>query len=108
MLPAMTVATRDLHDADIPCGSTMINVLNQLATSLVTAAATVLLAGALTARLPDLAASGGVGHLQSLAPSERYDVAPAVSDAVQVAFTLPLALMVVSFVVAAVVLRRRG
>lgn len=44
MLPTITQATRDLDDADIPSGSTIINVLNQLATSVTTAAVTVLLA----------------------------------------------------------------
>lgn len=44
MLPTITQATRDLDDADIPSGSTMINVLNQLAISVTTAAVTVLLA----------------------------------------------------------------
>lgn len=44
MLPTITQATRDLDDGDIPSGSTIINVLNQLATSVTTAAVTVLLA----------------------------------------------------------------
>lgn len=44
MLPTITQATRDLDDADIPSGSTIINVLNQLATSVTTAAVTVVLA----------------------------------------------------------------
>ncbi|NYI44767.1 EmrB/QacA subfamily drug resistance transporter [Nocardioides aromaticivorans] len=44
MLPTITQATRDLDDVDIPSGSTIINVLNQLATSVTTAAVTVVLA----------------------------------------------------------------
>lgn len=43
MLPTITQATRDLDDGDIPSGSTIINVLNQLATSVTTAAVAVLL-----------------------------------------------------------------
>ena len=52
MLPTMTLATRHLDDPDIPSGTTMINVLNQLAVSIVTAGVSVLLARGLTARLP--------------------------------------------------------
>ena len=43
MLPTMTLATRYLEDPDIPSGSTIITVLNQLAASLVTAAVSVVL-----------------------------------------------------------------
>ena len=67
MLPTMTLATRYLDDPDIPSGSTIITVLNQLAASLVTAAVSVVLAAGLTARLPEL--DGGVGDLQHLPPA---------------------------------------
>ena len=43
MLPTITQATRDLADDDIPSGTTMINVLNQLAVSVTTAAVAVVL-----------------------------------------------------------------
>ena len=105
MLPTMTLATRYLDDPDIPSGSTIITVLNQLAASLVTAAVSVVLAAGLTARLPEL--DGGVGDLQHLPAPERLAAAPLVGEAVQVAMLLPVGMMALSFVVAVVVLRRR-
>lgn len=107
MLPTITTATRHLADADIPSGSTMINVLNQLATSVTTAAVAVLLAGALAGRLPGLATEGDLGALQAMPAAERLATAPAVADAIQVAFALPVGMMTTSFVVAVVLLRRR-
>nr|WP_281366515.1 DHA2 family efflux MFS transporter permease subunit [Nocardioides thalensis] len=107
MLPTITTATRHLADPDIPSGSTMINVLNQLATSVTTAAVAVVLAGALASRLPGLATEGELGALQTLPAAERLAAAPAVADAIQVAFLLPIGMMVTSFVVAVVFLRRR-
>lgn len=107
MLPIITTATRHLADPDIPSGSTMINVLNQLASSVTTAAVAVVLAGALASRLPGLATEGELGALQTLPAAERLAAAPAVADAIQVAFLLPIGMMVTSFVVAVVFLRRR-
>ena len=104
MLPTMTLATRHLDDADIPSGSTMINVFNQVATSIVTAAVSVLLARALTARLPGV---DGVGDLQQLPASGRLEAAPLVAESVRAALLLPVGLMLAAFVVAVVALRRR-
>jgi MFS family permease len=105
MLPTMTLATRYLDDPDIPSGSTIITVLNQLAASLVTAAVSVALAAGLTARLPEL--DGGVGDLQHLPAADHLAAAPLLAEAVQVTFLLPVGLMTAAFVVAVVVLRRR-
>ena len=89
MLPTMTLATRYLEDPDIPSGSTIITVLNQLAASLVTAAVSVVLAAGLTARLPEL--DGGVGDLQHLArcrtPGGRTS---SLAESVRVATLLPV------------------
>lgn len=106
MLPTITLATRDLADDDIPSGSTMINVLNQLAASVTTAAVAVLLAGQLSTRLPQLG-DDGIGDLQGLSTAERLALAPDVSAAVQSAFWLPVAMMAGALVVALVVLRPR-
>jgi hypothetical protein len=105
MLPTMTLATRYLADPDIPSGSTIINVLNQLAASLVTAAVSVVLAAGLTSRLPRL--DGGVGDLRTLPVAERAAAAPLVGDAVQTAMLLPVGLMAAALVTALVVLGRR-
>lgn len=107
MLPTITLATRDLTDTDIPSGSTIINVLNQLATSVTTAAVAVLLSAQLSARLPQLG-DDGIGGLQQLPAGARLAVAPEVSAAVQSAFWLPVAMMGGALVVALVVLRPRG
>lgn len=105
MLPTMTIATRYLEDSAIPAGSTMINVMNQVATALCTAGVSVLLAAALSARLPGLG-SDGVGALSALSPTERVTVAPLAAEALQVAFWLPVTMMAISAVVAFLVFRR--
>ncbi|MFE7227715.1 DHA2 family efflux MFS transporter permease subunit [Nocardioides sp. NPDC057577] len=105
MLPTMTIATRYLEDSAIPAGSTMINVLNQIATALCTAGVSVLLAAALSTRLPGLG-SDGIGAIGSLSPTERAAVAPLAAEALQVAFWLPVTMMAISAVVAFVVFRR--
>ncbi|UMG93592.1 hypothetical protein [Nocardioides sp. TF02-7] len=105
MLPTITMATRTLDDPDIPSGTTMINVLNQLATSVTTAAVAVVLATALSSRLP-ATVGDGIGDLQALPTADRAAVAPQVSEAMQVALALPVAMMAAALVVAVVVFRR--
>ena len=105
MLPTMTIATRYLEDSAIPAGSTMINVLNQVATALCTAGVSVLLASALSARLPGLGADG-VGALSAASAAERAAAAPLAAEAMQIAFWLPVTMMAVSALVAFVVFRR--
>ncbi|MFC5728577.1 MULTISPECIES: DHA2 family efflux MFS transporter permease subunit [Nocardioides] len=104
MLPTMTLATRHLDHDEIPSGTTMINVLNQLATSVTTALVAVLLAAGLTSRLPAL--DGGVGGLQALTPDARDAAAPAIADAVRAALALPVGMMAAALVVAMLVLWR--
>ncbi|MEP9382315.1 DHA2 family efflux MFS transporter permease subunit [Nocardioides sp. KR10-350] len=104
LLPTMTLATRYLDDADIPSGSTMINVLNQVATAISTAGVSVLLASALSSRLPSL--DGGVGSLQAVPPGRLAAVAPEVAESFRVAFALPVVLMAGALVIALAVLRR--
>lgn len=106
LLPTITTATRHLADPDIPSGSTLINVLNQLAAAVTTAAVAVLLAGALASRLPGLAADGELGALQALPAAERMVLAPSVADAIQAAFALPVGMMTAALVVAVLFLRR--
>lgn len=105
MLPTITHATRHLADADIPSGTTIINVSNQLATSLTTAAVAVLFAAQLSSRLPD---PGGIAEVQALAPPARSAAAPLVAEAVQAAFWLPVSMMTLALVVALTVLPHRG
>ncbi len=104
MMPTITLATRHLADDEIPSGSTMLNVGNQLATALTTAAVSALLAAALTARLPALA-GGGIGALHELPEAERVAASPAVSDAVQAAFVLPVGMMAGALLLAVLLLR---
>ncbi|TQL66869.1 EmrB/QacA subfamily drug resistance transporter [Nocardioides albertanoniae] len=105
MLPTMTIATRYLEDSAIPAGSTMINVLNQLATALCTAGVSVLLAAALSTRLPGLAGDG-IGALSSVTPAARAEVAPLAAEAMQAAFWLPVTMMAISALIALIVFRR--
>lgn len=105
MLPTITHATRNLADPDIPSGTTIINVSNQLATSLTTAAVAVLLAAQLAERLPGL---GDIGELQAMPDGTRAQLAPRLGEVVQAAFWLPLGLMTAALVVALVVLRPQG
>ncbi|MGY1739729.1 MULTISPECIES: DHA2 family efflux MFS transporter permease subunit [unclassified Blastococcus] len=104
ILPTMTVATRSLEGPAIPAGTTIIGVLSQVSAAIGTAAFSVLLASALSARVPGVA-DGGVGTLNALPPGELAALAPAVADAFRAAFWLPVALMAAAGVVAATALR---
>lgn len=97
MMPTMTDATRHLDDADLPSGSTLLNLTSQVGVSMGAAVVSVALATAIAARLPQLA--GGIGGVYGVADHTRIAMAPRLADAFQVAYLLPLGLMAVSLLV---------
>lgn len=97
LMPAMTSATRGLPHDDIPDGSTILAISQQLAVSLGFAAVSALLTALVAARVPGL---DGIGVAYDLDAGARVAVAPDLAAAMQLTLALPAALMAVSLVVA--------
>lgn len=105
MMPTMTTATRHLDSADLPAGTTLLNIGSQVAVSFGTAAASVLLGTALESRVPG-AIRTGVGDVYGLGADARRAIAAPMADAFQSTLTLTVALMVAAFAVATLFLPR--
>jgi EmrB/QacA subfamily drug resistance transporter len=103
MMPTFSGAMQTLRRAAISRASTTLNIEQQVGASIGTAVLSVLLAHEITNRLPPTAGSGG-GIGQALPPAVRERVAPLLADAFGTTFWWALALVVVAFVVAAVLL----
>lgn len=108
LMPTLTTATRDLEHDDVPSGTTLLNITNQVAVSFGVAATSVVLAGRLGDRLPGVADTG-VGGLYDLGPDALAAVAPAFAASIQSTFLLPVALTCTALAVAVAFLpgRRR-
>jgi len=99
LMPTMTTATRGLGDADVPSGTTLLNVVNQVAVSFGFAMTSVVLATQLTARVPQLA-GGTVGDAYGLPAAELAALAPGLAASIETTFLLPVGLTLGALVVA--------
>ena len=106
MIPTFSGAMQTLRRADIARASTTLNIVQQVAASIGTAVLSVLLANALTDRLPAAPGqgSGGAGATSTLPPAIREKLAPLMADAFGHTFWWALGLVVVALVVALAVL----
>ncbi|MBW0116181.1 DHA2 family efflux MFS transporter permease subunit [Pseudonocardia abyssalis] len=104
LMPAMTGATRDLPHDDIPSGSTILAINQQLAVSLGVAAVSALLTALVATRAPVLGA-GGLGAATDLDPAARLALAPDLAAALQLTLVLPVGLTALSLAVAVTALR---
>jgi EmrB/QacA subfamily drug resistance transporter len=105
LMPAMTTATRNLPHDDIPSGSTILAITQQLAVSLGVAAVSALLTALVAARAP-LLGPAGLGAAHDLGPAPRLALAPDLAAALQLTLALPAALTALSLVVALTTMRR--
>jgi len=101
MMPTFSGAMQTLRRAAIARASTTLNINQQVGASIGTAVLSVLLTHELTSRLPG-GGGGGVGA--TLPPDVRERVAPLMAEAYGATFWYALALVVVAFVVAIVLL----
>jgi EmrB/QacA subfamily drug resistance transporter len=101
MMPTFSGAMQTLRRAAIARASTTLNIEQQVGASIGTAVLSVLLTHELTTRLPG---GGGGGIGRALPESVRERVAPAMAEAFGATFWYALALVVVAFFVAIVLL----
>ncbi len=104
LMPTITTATRQLSHDDTPSGTTLLNIVSQVATAIGAAAVSVLLAGRLTANLP--ARVSDLATLYVTTPAERAAIAEPLTTAFQITYALPISLMLLAFVIAIALLPR--
>lgn len=97
LMPAMTGATRGLPHDDIPDGSTILAISQQLAVALGFAAVSALLTALVASRVPGV---GGIGAAYELDAAARAAAAPDLAAAMQLTLALPAAVMAASLAVA--------
>ncbi|WP_432535747.1 DHA2 family efflux MFS transporter permease subunit [Kineococcus arenarius] len=111
LMPTTTVAVRDLEDTDTPRGTTLLALVQQLASALGAAAITTTLTVLVAARVPELAtgpggAGGGLSRMLSLDPFERADLGSRPAQAVGGSYLLTIVLVLIALSVAVIGLRR--
>jgi len=107
MMPTFSGAMQTLRRADIARASTTLNIVQQVAASIGTAVLSVLLANALTDRLPASPAGGanaGIGAIGALPDAAREQLAPAMAGAFGHTFWWAFGLVIAALVLAVVVL----
>ncbi|SEH10421.1 DHA2 family efflux MFS transporter permease subunit [Thermoleophilum album] len=109
MMPLFTGAMQTLQKRSVARASTQLNITQQVAASFGTALLSVALANAIRERLGPAAAGGRIGGegAAQIPPEMRERVAALLADAFGSAFTWSLALVVVAFLVAWLLPRRR-
>jgi EmrB/QacA subfamily drug resistance transporter len=105
IMPAMAAATRNLDTAEVPGATTALNINQQVSTSLGTALISVVLATAMTDRLPEV--SAGIGSVRGLPGPARQAIAPRLADAFQHTYVWAVILMALALVPALFLPRRR-
>ena len=105
LLPAMTVAVRDLEGSDTPRGTTVLALAQQLASGIGAAVVASALTLLVSARVPVLAEGGLVGMLE-LDAADRAALAPDLAAAVGGAYAVAAVLMALAVVAAVTGLRR--
>jgi EmrB/QacA subfamily drug resistance transporter len=105
MMPTFSGAMQTLRRASIARASTSLNITQQVGASIGTAVLSVLLTAAIRDRVPG--AAGGIGGAGDLPPDVRQRIAPAMAEAFGSTFWWALALVVIAFVVALVLLPKQ-
>lgn len=105
LMPLMTAATRRMSREQAPAASTTLNLINTTMGAIGMAVASVLLSGAMAARVP-LAGEGGIQTLHGLAADARAAVAPGLADAFQSTYAWAVALMALSLIPALLLPRK--
>jgi EmrB/QacA subfamily drug resistance transporter len=107
LMPTMTVAVRDLEDTDTPRGTTLLALVQQVASGIGVAVVATTLTLLVSALAPELAATGtgGLTGMLALNPTARADLAPQLAGAVGVTYAVVAGLMGLSAIFAVVGLR---
>jgi EmrB/QacA subfamily drug resistance transporter len=107
MMPSMSAAFQTLSHEDVPRASTAMNIIQQVAGSIGTAAMSVLLGNALAERLPGGGSGGGLGAAQEVPKEAMAAIAPKIADAFSHTYVWALGLLVLAFIPALLLPRRR-
>jgi EmrB/QacA subfamily drug resistance transporter len=102
MMPTFSGAMQTLRRASIARASTSLNITQQVGASIGTAVMSVLLTAAIKDRIPG--AGGGLNSTGNLPPDARARVSPLLADAFASTFWWALALVIVAFLVALILL----
>ncbi|MGL5851251.1 MAG: DHA2 family efflux MFS transporter permease subunit [Phycicoccus sp.] len=104
LMPTITTATRNLSHDDTPSGTTVLNIVSQVATAIGAAMISVLLTARLAADLPGRVSD--VAELYRATPAERTTLAEPLATAFQTTLTLPVCLLTLALIIAAAFLSR--
>src|SRR4051812_43071113 len=105
MMPTMAAAIQTLSHDEVPRASTMLNIIQQVSASVGTALMSVLLAGALDDRLGGH--GGGLAATQHVPPQVLQRIIGPMADAFQGTYKWAVALLVLTFLPALLLPRRR-
>ena len=105
LMPTMTVALRGLRDRDTPDGTALLNLIQQIASSVGTAIVSATLTMLVLVALP--AGPNDVGQLFDLSGSDRAAYGNALANAVGMTYLAPVVLTALALVIAALGLRAR-
>lgn len=104
IMPTMTVALRDLNDADSPGGAALMGLVQQFATAVGGAVTAGLLVLSITAAAPELG-GGGVGAMLAVDDATRARLEGELATATAWPYSVPLVLTLAALLLAAVGLR---
>ncbi|MEV5598313.1 DHA2 family efflux MFS transporter permease subunit [Streptomyces sp. NPDC052496] len=108
MMPTMATATRGIDHARLPVASTTLSIIPQLAGSVGAALLSVLLANAMSSRLPATSgAGGGLESVHGLPADAVRALAPRLADAFQHTYVWAVALVALALVPALLLPRRQ-
>lgn len=110
MMPTMSAAMQTLQHDEVPRASTALNIIQQVAGSIGTAAMSVILTTELADRLPSSGGEGeggGIGSMADVPPEVMAQILPKMADAFGATFWWALALLVLAFIPALLLPRQR-
>ncbi|GAA2728426.1 DHA2 family efflux MFS transporter permease subunit [Actinocorallia aurantiaca] len=105
MMPTMSAAMQSLSHDEVPRASTALNIIQQVAGSIGTAAISVILTTELADRLPG--SGGGLGSTEEVPPEVMAQLAPKMAEAFSTTFWWALALLALAFIPALLLPRHR-
>ena len=108
IMPTITAATRALRDEEVPGASAALNIDTQVAASIGTALISVVLTGAIAARVPAVDVAHGLGAVARLSPSRAAAVAPDIAAAFRDAYWWGAASMLAAVLPALLLPRARA
>ncbi|MCD0450500.1 DHA2 family efflux MFS transporter permease subunit [Actinocorallia sp. API 0066] len=106
MMPTMSAAMQTLDHDEVPRASTALNIIQQVAGSIGTAAMSVILTTELSSRLPG-ASGGGLGATANVPPEVQAQLAPKLAESFGATFWWALILLALAFLPAILLPRHK-